>query len=58
MPGQTTVTATNLNLTLPAILTSLLAGSGKVTVNAPFTWTRDDEYRGGIRGRDCPHADD
>ncbi len=39
MPGTTTVTATNLNLTLPAVLTSLLAGPGSVTINAPFTWT-------------------
>jgi hypothetical protein len=38
MPGQTTVTATNLNLTLPTELTSLLQGPGNVTVNAPFTW--------------------
>jgi hypothetical protein len=39
MPGTTTVNATNLNLTLPANLTSLLTGPGKVTINAPFTWT-------------------
>ena len=38
MPGQTTVTATNLNLALPTVLTSLLQGPGNVTVNAPFTW--------------------
>jgi hypothetical protein len=39
MPGTTTVTATNLNLALPTVLTSLLQGPGNVTVNAPFTWT-------------------
>ena len=32
------MTATNLNLALPTVLTSLLQGPGNLTVNAPFTW--------------------
>jgi hypothetical protein len=39
MPGTTTVTAANLNLTLPTVMSSWLLGPGKVTVIAPFTWT-------------------
>ena len=59
MPGVTTVTATNLNLTLPAVLTSLVQGVGKVTVNAPFTWTSGTINAGGrIRGGDSPDVDD
>jgi hypothetical protein len=41
MPGTTTVTAANVDLTLPTVLTSWLTGPGKVTVKAPFTWLRN-----------------
>ncbi len=58
--GTTTVTATNLNLTLPAVLTSLLAGPGKRHDQcAVHVDERDDEHgRRHITGGVGPDADD